>query len=278
MPDNAPTPPRRFPSDGRELALAEDYLEREYQERPRAFLELLLAELDPPAGFRLVGDVGVVDVSGPLEQRGGWWWDGYDSIVERAAEAFADPRTSAVVLALDSPGGAAAGNLAAARQLRSLADASGKPFLAHADTIALSAAYALAVAADQVTVTADGAVGSVGVISRVFDRTKANADAGLDVRVVRSGPLKEDPHPDVALTDASVARVRARVNELAAAFAAWVGERRGRTAEEVLREAPDGERAALREAVEAGVREENARWKGKGAVSVAWKELGAHRL
>jgi hypothetical protein len=32
----------------------------------------------------------------------------------------------------------------------------------------------------------------------------------------------------------------------------------------------------LREAVEAGVREENARWKGKGAVRVAWKELGAH--
>ena len=35
--------------------------------------------------------------------------------------------------------------------------------------------------------------------------------------------------------------------------------------------------AKLREAVEAGVREENARWKGKGAVSVAWKELGAHQ-
>lgn len=250
MPDTRPITPRPFPATG-ELALAEEHLAREYDERPRAFLELLLAEMDEPAGFRLVGDVGVVDVIGPLEQRGGWWWDGYDSVVSRAAEAFNDPRARSVVLALDSPGGAAAGNLAAARQLRAMADASGKPLVAHAGTIALSAAYALAVAADRICVTSDGAVGSIGVIASVVDRTKATAAMGLDVRVVRSGPLKADPHPDVPLTDASVARVRARVNELAGAFAAWVGERRGRPAEEVL--SHQGATVYAARAIEAGL-------------------------
>lgn len=245
-----PTTPRTFPAVG-ELALDEEHLARVYDERPRAFLELLLAEMEEPCGFRLVGDVGVVDVIGPLEQRGGWWWDGYDSVVERAREAFADPRARAVVLCLDSPGGAAAGNLAAARQLRQLADQAGKPLVAHAETLALSAAYALAASADRVTVTADGAVGSVGVIARVVDRTKANADAGLDVRVVRSGNLKADPHPDVPITDASVARVRGRVNELADAFAAWVGERRGRPAAEVL--SLQGATVYAARAVEAGL-------------------------
>ena len=42
--------------------------------------------------------------------------------------------------------------------------------VAHAGTFAMSAAYAPAVAADRVMVTADGAVGSIGVIATVYDR------------------------------------------------------------------------------------------------------------
>ncbi|MEZ4395077.1 MAG: S49 family peptidase [Polyangiales bacterium] len=113
--------------------------------------------------------------------------------------ALADQDVHAVVLAIDSPGGVVAGNLDVARGLRAAADRARKPpMVAHAGTFATSAAYALAVAADRVMVTADGAVGSVGVIATVYDRTKMTADAGLDVRVVRSGALKcRPPHPDV---------------------------------------------------------------------------------
>lgn len=249
--ENTAPRPCRFSVENVELALAEDHLEREYTDRPRAFLDALLAQMEEPLSFRLVGDVGVVDILGPLEQRGGWYWDGYDSIASRAAEAFADPRTHAVVLSIDSAGGAAAGNLAAARQLRALADSSNKPLVAHAGTLALSAAYALACAADRVMVTDDGAVGSVGVISRVFDRTKANEAAGLNVMVVRSGALKADPNPDVALTDASVARVQARIAELATAFAGWVGERRGQSVDQVL--SLKGATVYATKAVEAGL-------------------------
>lgn len=225
--------PRRFPADG-PLFLAEDYLPRAYDRPPSAgLLAMLLGDRDP-CEYRLVDGVAVVDVQGPLDQRGGWWWDGYEAICERAQAAFTDPKVKAVVLALDSPGGVAAGNLACARMLRAMADETGRPLVAHAGTIALSAAYAIACAADKIVVTDDGAVGSVGTIQTVYDRTQMTADAGLDVRVVRSGPLKADPHPDVALTDASVARVRARINELAQSFAAWVAERRGQTAESVL--------------------------------------------
>lgn len=224
--------PRAFPLDG-ELALAEEHLRRVYDVSPRAFLDLLLADLAPRT-YRVVDGVAVVDVMGPLDQRGGFWWDGYDSVSERVSAALADRDVQAVVLAIDSPGGVVAGCFDAARGLRAMADQARKPMVAHAGTYATSAAYALAAAADRVMVTADGAVGSIGVIQMVYDRTKANADDGLDVRVVRSGALKADPHPDVALTDASVARVRARVMELAQSFAAWVSERRGQTPEAVL--------------------------------------------
>ena len=54
---------------------------------------------------------------GPLDQRGGFWWDGYDSVSERVSAALADRDVQAVVLAIDSPGGVVAGCFDAARGL-----------------------------------------------------------------------------------------------------------------------------------------------------------------
>lgn len=249
MTTTADNTPRAFPLEG-ELALAEEHLRRVYDVSPRAFLDLLFADLAPRT-YRVQDGVAVVDVMGPLDQRGGFFWDGYDSVSERVSAALADRDVQAVVLAIDSPGGVVAGNLDAARSLRAMVDKARKPMVAHAGTFATSAAYALAVAADRVMVTSDGAVGSIGVIATVYDRTEANAQEGLDVRVVRSGTLKADPHPDVALTDASVSRVRARVMDLATSFAAWVAERRGQTPEAVL--AHQGATIYATRAIEAGL-------------------------
>lgn len=203
------------------LNIDESALSRDWQ--PRA---LLYWEDAAPKPYKMQGDVAVVEITGALDTRGGWWWDGYDTILERVSAALNDPKVHALVLSFDSPGGMAAGNLDAAMALRAAVEASGKPCIAHAGTMACSAAYALACAADAIHVTVDGVVGSIGTIATVYDRTKANEKEGYDVRVVRSGNLKADPHPDVALTDASVARVRARVVELAGFFGAWVSSRR----------------------------------------------------
>ena len=218
-------PTKAFGAPFEPLSIDETALAREYA--PNAFGGFFADEMRPkPYTIALQADVAIVTVEGPLDTRAGWWCDGYDEIVARCAMALADPKVKALVLALDSPGGMAAGNLDAARQLRAHADACGKPMVAHAGTMACSAAYALAVAADHLCLTSDGTVGSIGTLATVYDRTKANEQEGYDVRVVRSGSLKADPHPDVPLTDASVARVRARINELAGMFSAWVAERR----------------------------------------------------
>jgi len=216
-------PTRTFGAPFEPLSIDETALAREYE--PNAFGGFFADEMRPKP-YATVGDVAVVGISGPLDTRAGWWCDGYDEITERAAMALSDPKVRALVLSLDSPGGMAAGNLDAARTLRSLVEQSGKPCVAHAGTMACSAAYALACAADAIHLTADGVVGSIGTIATVYDRAEANELRGLNVKVVRSGTLKADPHPDVPLTDASVARVRARVNELAGMFSAWVAERR----------------------------------------------------
>ncbi len=214
-------PTSKFGEPFAALNIEEGALSREFT--PRA---LLFWEDAQPKPYRMSGDVAVVEITGALDTRAGWWWDGYDAVCERVTAALNDPKVRAVVLSIDSPGGAAAGNLDAAQALRAAVDTSGKPCVAHAGTMAASAAYALACAADHIVVTTDGTVGSIGTIATVYDRTKANEQDGYDVRVVRSGTLKADPHPDVPLTDASVARVRARVVELAGFFAGWVQQRR----------------------------------------------------
>ena len=74
-------------------------------------------------------------------------------------------------------------------------------------------------------------------------------------------------------TTFSVGRVNGGTSINSIAYEAWM-EVDLRSHDEPSLQALD---AKLRDAVEAGVREENARWKGKDAVSVAWKELGAHQ-
>lgn len=218
-------PPTRAFGDGSEQPVALDESARGRAFEPHA-RSAYFDEDRRPKPYRMQGAVALVDVCGPLDSRASWWCDDYGSIVARARAAHADPAVRSVLYDVDSPGGATLGMVAAAGELRALAEASGKPTVAHTAGMACSAAYALAVAADRIVVTGDAAVGSIGVYAVVYDRTQANEKAGLDVRVVRSGSLKADPHPDVALTDASVARVRARVMELAQAFGAHVGARR----------------------------------------------------
>jgi len=218
-----PPPTSRFGAPLEPLSIEEGALAREFE--PSSFL--FMFDDGPPAPpYRMAGDVAVVDIRGPLDTRAGWRWDGYDAIEERVTAALADPNALALVLSIDSPGGMTAGNLDASQSIRARIASSGKPCVAHAGPMACSAAYALACAADALHVTGDGTVGSIGVLATVYDRTAANASEGLNVKVVRSGALKADPHPDVALTDASVARVRSRVTELAGMFAGWVQQRR----------------------------------------------------
>jgi signal peptide peptidase SppA len=186
-----------------------------------------------PAPYGMIDSVAVVSVDGPLMQRGGYWWDGHDSVAERVRAALAEPRAKAVVLKINSPGGIAAGCFEAARQVRAAAQRSGKPVVAYADEMACSAAYALACACDKIYLPPSGEVGSVGVLSAVVSMQRSLDAEGIDFRVIRSGPKKALGHPADALSDAAVAAEQATVDALAAQFFSLVAESRRMTADAV---------------------------------------------
>jgi ClpP class serine protease len=185
-------------------------------------------EEDCDDGVDIQDGVAVVSIDGPLSQRGGWWWDGYESIEYRVQRALASSATS-VLLKINSPGGVVAGCFEAAKRMREACVAAGKPVVAYVDEQACSAAYALACVADSIVLPPSGLVGSVGVIATACDRTKMNAINGVNVHVVASGEHKADLHPDVPLSESALQSLGDRVNMLAGLFADWVALRRGTT-------------------------------------------------
>src|SRR5678815_3605064 len=180
----------------------------------------------PCAPFTVDGSVAIVDIRGPLEQHAGTWCDSYEVILARVAAALASPAQK-VLMRIDSPGGVVNGCLEAARQLRVMAAAHGKPLIAYADEHACSAAYALASAASVIALPPTGRVGSIGVIEVVRDESKAAAMAGLAFTPITSGARKADGLPVVPLTDDAQAAIQLAVDTLAQAFFALCAEHRG---------------------------------------------------
>lgn len=160
------------------------------------------------------------------------WFLSYDELKARAAEAMQAP-APVVVLAIDSPGGVAAGAIDAAREIRAMAKAAGKRIVAFVEGAACSAAYALACAADEIWSSESGLVGSIGVIEAIREQSAADEKLGVRWELITSGSRKADGNPHAPITDEAIAARQKIVNELASVFHALVAERRGVTVEAV---------------------------------------------
>ncbi len=177
--------------------------------------------------YDMSGAVAIIDIDGPLMQRGGYWWDGYEAIRGRFEAALADKAAGAIILKISSPGGVVSGCFAQSRAMRAAKEAAGKPVYAYADESAYSAAYAMACIADKIYLPREGGVGSVGVIGVLEDWTKFNDQMGIKVAVITSGKHKADGHPDVELKQDVIARYQTRINQLADSFIEVVADARG---------------------------------------------------
>ncbi len=142
----------------------------------------------------------------------------YHDIEAMAESAFADPQVKAVLLEIDSSGGEAGGVFDLAQRLRTLAQASNKPLWAIADEAALSAAYALACAADRLWLTRTAEVGSIGVVAVHVDESAADAKAGMAYTFLHAGAHKVDGHPHAPLSEAVATDIQNDIDGLHSQF------------------------------------------------------------
>lgn len=183
--------------------------------------------------------IAVVPMIGPLVARHDWLSSlfgaaSYGDLGDAVESAASDPAVRAILLELDSPGGEVGGLFDLVERLGAIGKESGKPLWAVASEAALSAAYAIASAADRLYVTCTGEVGSVGVVAVHIDESVADAMAGLKWTLIHVGARKVDGNPHQPLSATAQADIQADVDALHGELVNLVASNRG-LAPEVVR-------------------------------------------
>lgn len=139
-----------------------------------------------------------------------------------------DDKVSAIVIEVDSPGGQVDLVPETAAMIRA-ARRDDRPIVAIANTMAASAAYWIASAADELVATPSALVGSIGVFTMHQDVSEALAKQGVSVSFISAGPRKVEGNPFEPLGAEARASLQAHVSEVYDLFTADVARARGVT-------------------------------------------------
>lgn len=184
-----------------------------------------------PRTQQRAGAVAVIPLAGTLYPKANMFTSAsggvsVDQFVAQVEAAIGDPNVSAVVIDVDSPGGAAAGVPEAAARLRALRG-KGKPIVAVANTLMASGAYWLASQADSIVASPSADVGSVGVFTVHRDLSKAYEDAGVKHTLIKAGKYKAEGVPFEPLSEDARAALQEKVDDTYAEFLSAVARGRG---------------------------------------------------
>jgi protease-4 len=150
-------------------------------------------------------------------------------VLEKLAE---NDNVSAVLIAIDSPGGATAGGEELYTGIRKLADA--KPVVAVISQLGASAAYMTAIAADRVFARRLSVVGSIGVVYTHVNAAALMDTIGVALDRVTTGPLKAQPDFDEPMSPAVRHSLQTLVDDSFDWFVSIVAERRELPRSDVL--------------------------------------------
>ncbi len=143
----------------------------------------------------------------------------------------------AIVMRINSPGGAIAPSQEIYEEIQKVRKKSGKPIVASLDSVAASGAFYIAAACDQIVANPGSITGSIGVILQWMEIKDLVSWAKMKPETITSGPLKDTGSPYRELTDAERVYLQRITSQLHAQFVrAVVAGRKGKvTAQEVAR-------------------------------------------
>jgi protease-4 len=155
---------------------------------------------------------------------------------------YADNGTvKAIVMRINSPGGAIAPSQEIYEAVRHTRISSGKPIVASLDNVAASGGYYIASACDRIVSNPGSITGSIGVILEWMNTKDLVAWAKMKPEVITSGALKAAGSPYLDLTDAERAYFQGIVEQLHKQFvhAVAIG-RNGKISEAQIASLADG--------------------------------------
>ncbi|ANA49253.1 head maturation protease [Pseudomonas phage phiPMW] len=174
--------------------------------------------------------LGVMEISGPLTYRTSGWeamcgGTSYE-MLKGQMEYFVSQGAKTVAMYADSGGGQAHGMIDSANYIRKLADENGIKIVAFVDGISASACYGLTSIADEIVMTSDSQVGSIGVLIQLYNDSKALEKAGYERTFITAGADKVPFDNDGAFTQSFLDGLQAQVDELYEGFTAHVANHR----------------------------------------------------
>lgn len=181
------------------------------------------------------GNVGVVSIRGPLVPSAPWYArytgiTGYDEIRSALIAAANDPDIGAVLLDINSGGGAVAGVTDVA-DLVGMIDAKVKPVHTYSDGMIASAALWVGASARDLQIGKVTEAGSIGVLTVLKSMSRYYKEMGIDAEVLRSAEFKAMGHPLDPITDKAKAEIMDQLMQMDAMFNEHMADVRGTTVE-----------------------------------------------
>lgn len=180
-------------------------------------IRVRLDEEDKPL-YLSQGGICVVPIVGPVTKYASIWqrfFGGTSS--ERIRRAFdaasADSGMRAVLMHIDSPGGEVYGGFELAEHMLERRKA-GLPLYARVSDVGASLGYTFASCAREIWGNATATVGSIGVYRMLADSSKAYANAGYVMHLLRSGPNKGSGAEGVPVTPEELAVMQTEIDDL----------------------------------------------------------------
>lgn len=155
-----------------------------------------------------------------------------DAIMGALREAYADEGAKAVVLRISSPGGSPVQAGLINDEIRRLKTLHGKKTYAVCEEMCASAAYYIAVAADQIVVNKASVVGSMGVLIDGFGFTGTMDKLGVERRLLTAGDNKGMLDPFSPLNEKHRAYAQAMIDQIHKQFIDVVRAGRGKRLKE----------------------------------------------
>jgi len=197
------------------------------------------------AGFTGKGGIGVVEVKGPITES--------DKAVRDLERFYKDDRIAAVIVRVDSPGGAVGPSQEIYTQVRKITEV--KPVVVSMGDMAASGGYYLSASATRIVANPGTITGSIGVISQFANLTKVADKIGIEMNTVKSGPAKDAGNPFRPFSEEDRQGFQVLIDDIYRQFVEAVASGR-ELSEESVRAVADGRVLTGEQALQAGLVDE----------------------
>lgn len=182
-------------------------------------------------------NLGVIHISGPLTNKSTGWeafcgGTSYESIKEDF-EALLEAGTKTVAFMVESGGGEAYGMMDTGNYLRKLADENGVKIISYVDGLSASAAYGLTAISDEIISNKNSEIGSIGVLIRLMNDSKALEMKGYERSFISAGTEKIPFAEDGSFRKEFLEDLQYKVDALYKDFTEYVAEHRNMSVEAV---------------------------------------------